>query len=412
MRKNNWLAEKIEQYFGPILVLFSLGLLCYLLASSLGAFGTISDFPEYYAPAKMCLNGQGGAAYVINLLGQEQHKIFPMMGERVVLLFVPPPGLMLAIWLGLFNPLTAEIIWKGLLVACLVGTIVIMAKMFSLKNKATCYLVTAMCLSQACYEVLRIDQLAPILLFSLTAAIYFLKKKQDIKAGLFLSLFILKPQLILVYLAYLAGMRRWRPLLTMIIVVSVLTVLAYFVIGSVGFKNYFDLLRLPTIAHFMQPELMPTLRGQLLKILPDDASVIMKLSIIVYGIVVAGAYLLGAKYRQAAHAIELGILLVMPLGLITALHCHSYDLLLLLPSLLILFNDTAIKFGPYFKLLVIAGSIVFVLPLSTMIHYDYLLRGGKCNIWFVELLILSAMIFKISMRQKPNSEVEIVTQVK
>jgi len=386
--------KKIEQMISTIIAICGIVALIFLVWSSRTSFACISDFPEYYAPARLFIEGNGAASYVFNMLGQEEHKLFPHMQARVVLLFIPPQGLALLSPIGWFSPLTAIIIWKTLLIACLVGGIVFLARTFRLGCREICYLIAALSLSQACFEVLRIDQLAPILFLALAAAIYLLSKDQDIAAGAFLSLMILKPQQILPLLAYLAGMRRWRPLLVFLGAFVFLSILAYVGIGAAGFKNYFDLMRAPESAIFMQPELNPTIRGQCLRFFPGANGAILVIAAIVYAIVIGLSYFWGRQNKNMPQGILWGILVVMPLGLLTSLHCHSYDLLLLVPTIMIIFTDAVFTFNPAFKLLLILGGIVFMLPLSVMIHHDYLLKGGQINIWFIELLILCLVIIQ------------------
>ena len=61
-----------------------------------------------------------------------------------------------------------------------------------------------------------------------------------------------------------------------------LTVISYFVFGNTGFANYIALLKLPESTLYMQPELMPTLRGQLLRLAPSLSKEILYVSIAVF----------------------------------------------------------------------------------------------------------------------------------
>lgn len=244
-----------------IIAIASICILVFLISQSAAFMGKISDLPEYYAPARMIVDGNGANGYILAKLGDEQHNLFSGMGNRVVALFVPPQGLALISPIGMLKVSLAIIVWKAFLVSCLITAISCLALTFSLDYKQTCFLIAGFCLSFPCYEALRLDQLAPILLLSFSATIYFLRKDKDIAAGIYLSLLmLLKPQQILPFLAYLVGLRRWRPLLVVIGMFIIFTVIALIEIGNSGFANYLALVRSPEIIAYMQPELNATLR--------------------------------------------------------------------------------------------------------------------------------------------------------
>jgi len=400
--------QNIKSIGATIVAIASICMLAFLISKSSDVAGKISDFPEYYAPAKMIADGNGANSYILTKLGEEQHSLFSGMGNRVVALFVPPQGLALISAIGMLNVAMAIMAWKVFLVGCLIVAIIFLISTFSLNYKQTCYLIAGLCLSYPCYEALRLGQLAPILLLSFSAAIYFLQKNKNIAAGLCLSLLIiLKPQQIFPFLAYLAGLRRWRALTVLMGMFILFTLIAFFEIGTSGFQNYFALGRSPESAAYMQPELNATLRGQLMRLMPAHSNMILDASIVIYAIVLAFSYLYGQQTRDKPDTILRGVLSIIPIGLVTSLHCHDYDLLLLVPSLIVIFTERIVPFNSLFQLLLIFAGIPFLLPLAINIHYDYLLHGGKINILFLELAILSlTIIYRVcQVSQKIDTKV-------
>ncbi len=399
-------TKKIAIFGDCVSTLFALlgvGSLVFLILLSAGAFGQISDLPEYYAPAKLVLEGHGASAFTLGGLSDAQHRLFPSMGSRIVVLFVPPLGLALLSPIAFIPATMIPYVWKVLLVLSLVASICLFRRSFELKYKQTCYLIAAISLSDACYEALRIDQLAPILLLSYAATVYCLQKKYDIPAGLWLCLIILKPQQFLPFVAYLAGTKRIRPLIVCCTAFLVLAVIAYLQIGLNGFANYTALVSSPSSIQYMQPELTPTLRGQLLRLFPAAAGTIFSITSIVYFASIVFSFCLGLRYWRHPDSVLIGVLIVMPVALVTSLHCHTYDLLLLIPSILVLFSDTLVLFGAPIKLAVMFGGITFMLPLAITIQYDYLLKGGQFNPWFFQLMIFAIYLIVLVFRNRALS---------
>jgi hypothetical protein len=305
---------------------------------------------------------------------------------------LPPPGLILFAPIALIGLPWAFYLWKIISVLCLIGSVFVLTRTFKLGYKQVCYLVAGLALSHATFEILRLDQIVSMLLLALSLVLYFLQKKQDTKAGLALILFVVKPQLILPFLVYLVGLRRWSPLAIFVGASGVLTVLSYLLVGEKGFRNYLVLLKAPESVLFMQPELMPTVRGQLLRLCPSLSQEILYISIAIFLAVIFCSWFCGADNRKNDKSILWAFLVTIPLSLITSLHCHSYDLILLVPTVIIIFTDAVLVFKERFKLLVVIGSLPFLIPLAIFIHYFYLLQHGPVNVWFIELLILELAI--------------------
>lgn len=400
--------ERVEKIVATLFAAIGVGVLLFFVFLSMNFIGKVSDLPEYYAPAKMVIAGQGAEAYTVTGIGEAQHRLFTDMNGRVVALFVPPQGLALITPIGFVPIDILHYVWKGLLLGSLIATFVLLQRTFSLGYKQTCYLVAGVTLSAACFEAMRIDQLAPVLLLSYTAAIYCLEKKKDIPAGLWLILMVLKPQQFLPFLAFLAGTKRWKTLAVCGAGFVVLTGIAFALIGQQGMQNYSALVSSPDSAQYMQPELTPTLRGQLLRIIPSASSTIFSATSAIYLLSIAIAFALGRRFANQEKNILLGVLTVMPLALVLSMHCHTYDLLLITPTILLLFSDKVIAFNSGWKLATIYAGIIFLLPVALNVHNDYLMKGGILNPYFFLLLVfgIAMIIFVLRNFKKPLTAIQ------
>jgi hypothetical protein len=95
----------------------------------------------------------------------------------------------------------------------------------------------------------------------------------------------------------------------------------------------------------------------------------------------------------------------MPLGLVTSLHCHDYDLLLLVPSAVALLKSSAARKLPaWTKLAGIAALPLFLQPVYTYIHYDGLLKGMRINPLFIVLLIFAVVMFTLTASARSIEE--------
>ncbi|HEY9784345.1 MAG TPA: glycosyltransferase family 87 protein, partial [Candidatus Obscuribacterales bacterium] len=357
-----------------------------------------SDFPEYYAPARLIVEGRGADGYVLSALGSKQHDLYPLMGERIVPLFVPPPGLILLAPLGLFPHTVAPILWRLLLLVCLIGALIVLKRDYRLNLKETSYFTAATFLSGAAFESLRIDQLAPIILLLFCLSLQYFRADRPMVAGVLLSVLVFKPQHLLPFVAALAGGRRWKTLLALAATVGALSLISLIVLGAAGIQNYLDLVKAPEVAHYMQAQLGANVRGQLLRLMPDATGLIWTISGITMLAGVILSFVMGRLMSAKEHFVEWMVLLTVPLGLLISPHCHNYDHLLLLPPILFIFKNVVRPFGEIYKTLVMLCGLIFVVPFSIFIHYFYILPGGLLNPYFFALLLFVAANI-ISSRQ-------------
>ena len=386
------------------------------LAAIFGAqesFGKLNDFPEYYGAAKMICSGQGADIYKLDALFKVEHEHFPLMEGRGVGYYIPPFATPLLAWLGTMSAQTSYIAFMSASVIALVFGVLLCAKHFKLSSAGTAWLATALCAGSPVFESMKIAQLAPFLFFSLSLFLYLCGKNRDILAGASLSLMLLKPQELMPLGVYLLFARRWKNLAGLLGIAILCGFASVLMLQLQGYFNYFDLLKdSASNTQFMQPELGATVRGQLLRLIP--ASPANMLSAVILLVTSAGIAAAALKCGRTAR-FEKGLLqLALPLGLVSALHCHDYDLLLLTPwALSILLPEqqsdstqttqsSLASQIPRYALY--AFLLVLAIPIYVPIHYNWLLRDRQALnpifLLFMTAAIASTVHF-CTPRRKP-----------
>jgi hypothetical protein len=385
---------KLKMALPVVLAIAGAGTLFWLVWSARLAFATISDLPEFYVPAKMIASGCGSSIYVIPELARFEQFYYLKAERSVVTLFMPPFGLPFILPLALVPPDVAPIVWKSFLAASLSVSVLALRAAFKLGFTATCWLCAVLCFSGAAYEALRIDQLSTVLLMSFSLAIWALKTDKPYLAGIALSGLIVKPQELLPFLIFLLGAKRYKPFVSLVIIGIVFLGLGYSFIGADGFAHYDALMR-STINDltYLVSDISCTVRGQLYRYFPDQRVLMHYLSMAVLGVALLCIFLLGRRCGRHARWLELGLVGAMPLGIVSSLYCYYYDLLLLVPSVLLLMSTFEAELPPVGILGLMTGGLAFMLPFSIFVHFDWLLKGHKSNPQFFLLLLLALSCF-------------------
>lgn len=364
-------------------------------------FAVVNDLPEYYAGASLVAAGKGEAIYQLGMLAAEEQRIFPAMGDRIVGLFIPPFAVPLLMPLLLIPPLAAPVVWTTFLVGCVAAACATLRKTFQLSRVATLWLVAVLCLSGPLYEALRIGQLAPLLLLALCAATYHLQKRNDTVAGLWLAILLLKPQELLPLALYLAAGRKWKVIIALGLSALLLCAISLIWPGIEAWKSYSVLISdVENNTRFMQPELSSTLRGQLLRFnsIPAGTTNLISLA----GLSISLLFIAGCGYKLRGDWRGL-LFIALPLGLVFALHCHDYDLLLLTPCIVSLTRYApASKIPALLQLAGILSAGLFMLPFYIPIHYQHLLKGGLINPQFIVLLVWAAALAFFTLKTLPG----------
>lgn len=373
----------------------------FLIWCASASFSKVSDLPEYYAVSKLVLSGHGVDTYSLQQQVATEQAYFPELNGRVIGFFVPPFALPWVVPVGLIPVEIVRYVWKALLVASLGLSVWMTARLFQLDKKGIFWLIAVTGFSGCVYEALRIDQLACFLLLAMMICIWALKKDRPAIAALSLAFLLLKPQEVLPFLVYLVGGKRYRVLLMFLGIAAAVALVGVLEIGGLpGLHNYQKLMsEAVENSSFLQSDLSPTLRGQLYRLLPQAKTISTIVSSGVLLMALAVILWAGRKFRLAAGWVE-GGLLMLPLGLVSALYFFDYDLVILLPTLVVLMKDQLQdNIPPLILLSIIIGGLIFMVPFSIFIHYDYLLPGGVINPYFWALLVFGIWLVYFTFKQ-------------
>lgn len=382
----------VNQVVAALFPLLAVAINAIVLGQAWQHFEASSDLPEFYCAARLVVARCGTQVYDLLALGRVENLMFPSLGGRTIGLMVPPLAIPWLVPLAFVPVYALPMLWKTMNVFALLLATAVLKKVFGLTLKDWLWLITGLGLTGPLFESLRIDQLAPLLLFAFCLTLWAIKNERPVLAALAISFFWLKPQQIFLFLVMLLACRRFSILAYWSGFSLLLALTSFILMGAKAVTNYLMIFS-PLAATFMQAELGPNFRGQLLRLFPESAHIVMMISL---GFLLAAAaiiILITRRFRYAANWLELGILVSMPLGLLSSLHCHDYDLILLTPSIIALFKYRQ-KLKRFSWLLGCCGfvGLFFFLPVYVEIHYAYLLKGAVINPCFIGLLIFAISV--------------------
>lgn len=380
----------------------AVGILLFNAYGGVVYFGQVNDFPEYWTSASLVWQAQAYKIYQLPQFFAVQHAQFPMLGCRTVALFLPPIAVPFLVPLLLIPQATAPIIWAAILFCALVGCVWLLARAYPEARARLPWLVGWLALSAPAAEAMRIGQLAPFLLLSLCGAQAILLSGRTLAAAAVLSLLFIKPQQMWPLVVFFLGARRYRLLGMLVLIGMALGCISWLMFGAEGYLQYLKLVKDPASLQLMRPEITPTIRGQLMLLLGTTSPVpnyVAEVGLVLASVLI---FLLGRRCAERVEWWELAMVGALPLGLLTSMHCHVYDLLLLCPALLIMITNSA-PFGRniVLKVLSLLAVLLWSIPVHTPIHYGYLLHGGRVNVYFLLLLVLSAVCFCAAWRSVP-----------
>lgn len=349
----------------------------------------LMDMPEFYAPGRMLLENTQSFLYDPSFLMSFEQKLFA--DYQAPILYIPPFALALLIPLGLLPAAIANYVWFVVLIVCSVGSLAILRKLIGMSERVFLWFSTLVSVSGPGYEAIKHGQLAPVLLLSLCGSLLFASRRQDLLAGLCLGFLIAKPHLLLPLVAFYIGARRFRLLLGLAGATLIITTASWLLFGSSVFNSYIHLLSLTEQNRiWMASEAGPTLHGQLLRFLPQTPIIADKISLAVMTLTLLTLFLLGDRVRRSLFWWQYAALAGVPLALVTAWHCHTYDLLLLVPSVAIfLYGAVASKLSPWRKCLWLSPLVIYMMPLYAKVHYEYVLHGAILNPLFLVSIFLA-----------------------
>ena len=104
----------------------------------------------------------------------------------------------------------------------------------------------------------------------------------------------------------------------------------------------------------------------------------------------ARVYRIGRQVKHRQDWLTIGLVVTMPIWIVTSLHCHNYDLLLLVPGLACVVGYHLYRGMPRWPNLAASIAVlVMIMPIYNKIHYDYLLKGGLINPFVIKLIVMT-----------------------
>jgi hypothetical protein len=388
-------SQRINTFVAWAIALLGTAVCAFLVSGSLKFFGTVNDLPEYYAGAQLLLQGKAAQIYQLTSFYEAEKQFFPML-TRGIGLFLPPLAVPLLIPVA-FLPLNlAPHLWTALLSIALVISVFLVARYFGLQRQALAWLIGLTMLSGPATEALRIGQIAPLLLLCLIGFIYFVRQEKSVLGGSVLALLVLKPQQMFPLMVFLLGANKKKILVPCIGIIIALTLLSLPFFGVDGYMQYIKLVSDKANLVAMQPELNPTIRGQVLRFTGYGSSLPTICGIAGLIAFTIAAFILGRKKKDEKDWLERGLVGIMPLGLLTSMHCHTYDLLLMVPSVVALAKPMY-RVKKTEAIVMALALLPFVEPFYAEIHYSYLKTGLPLNPHFIALAVFAVLSYRTAL---------------
>jgi len=398
--------KKIDFFLGLLLFI----LLPFVLSPPEKTIFQVTDLPEFFCGARLYFQGQAAQIYDPAYFFAFQKSIFPALQDRAIPLYVAPYGLP---FLAPFLIFPADLAYQGikvLMLAAFAGALYLLIGWLKLSSRTFMWLAAILPFWGPAWEAVRIEQLSPFLLLSLIGCIVLLDKKKPAAAALALAPFLLKPHLAAPLCFFLLGGRQLRFCLSFAAVAAVAATLSFLVrgCGLAAYHSYWSLLSTSmTNLQWMAPMQTPTLRGQLLRLPFLAQTTATQISSVIFALLLVAMLFAGWRLRSG-DLLRSMVLITIPLGCLLSMHCFAYDLLLLLPPLVLAGKQcldramqnysqsgwTSLKSkSTIYALIFIAIPILtFSLPFYALIHYVLTLGGSIINWHFFSLAVLTTYL--------------------
>jgi hypothetical protein len=327
-----------------LLLLAAVGVTCY---SVNWGWSAPIDFPQYYEVGRLYLSGDAASIYDPAKLSALEHQDFPKMPVRhqsfphlpadPAAFWYPPYAIPVFAWLGLMPPIVAMWVWSGLNLVALAGALSLLSMALIVPAGVVVMLWSLVAISGPYAQALILGQPTFIILFGLSLAVYAFKTdKHWLLAALGLCLMVPKPTIALPLFAYLFGAGKYKPVFTAGAFGVVLLILSFTTMPHDIYPKYLELMGYAakhTEVHALNGHL--TLNGQLTRLLVEPPAIVGKLMYGLYAIVLLAITWLGRRFRQTPRWLEIGLMGALPLGLLVSPYCHPYDILTIIPGVLV-----------------------------------------------------------------------------
>lgn len=214
------------------------------LLYSKGLFGHIGmDYFTTYTAAEMIRDGAAADVYDTRAQWEYQRPIIEEYqidwGDRVMHPYIAPPVLgVLSIPLLVLGPTLAYAVWLLLNIAAVAVGIWLLSKRLAGGLQAPLVVLVG---SLPLFMILMLGQVEGLLFLAFVIFALELREGRDIRAGLALAAFAIKPPLLLAPLLYLAITGRRRATWTAILAVASQAVLSMALVGTKGIRDFIEL---------------------------------------------------------------------------------------------------------------------------------------------------------------------------
>jgi hypothetical protein len=212
---------------------FLIGLI-WVIADARG-FAPIADFKCFYAAGRIVAEGRGPELYVPSVQEQMLQRVIP---GHTKYFFNPPAFVLPFVPLSQLPLMTAYWLWTALSLVALFSGLRILLRLSGLPPPQQLLLAAAALAFEPTYQNLRWGNVSAFVL--LLVALFFcdLLVGKERRAGVWLALLMVKPELFLIPAIVLAAKRKWRCIESYLASGVVLLIVSWGVVGGQGFVRY------------------------------------------------------------------------------------------------------------------------------------------------------------------------------
>ena len=389
-------------------VLLALGATVFILVAILlycAVFGDPQnfDFAGCYAPG--LISRHDGAAKIYDLQKQIQVQQNTLGRTEFLLYAYPPFHVMLFEPLARLSYAQAYVIWGFVNVALWMFFAYLMRPHASIPRDPLQYFMLCFLFMPA-WANLVLGQNSLILLVLYTLTFICLKRRQDYLAGIFLGLGLLKYHLVLPFALICLLRGKWRMMAGFVLTGSVLAALSFATVGSAGVLSYVHLLvdiaknpASPVYESFSARHIMPTVRGLVAALLGPGVSsgwINALAALVSIGLVLFTAWRWRREERRVdSDSMGLMFAAALTVSLLVTPHLYTYDLVLMLPVMLLMFNSPRWRNDAAWRRVLTVAAVILYAPL-----YPLLFLHGASYL-LVPVLLVFALSGPGPAAQKP-----------
>lgn len=385
------MSEKVRLVIAIMAAIVSTALTAGLFLAAYKYFDSISDLPEYVVAGHLIAEGRGVKIYDGPTVIAERKKLYPTLRDRPgASVLCPPPAFPLFLPFAVAPPEVMKVIWTPILALAAVASVLLLRNAYALSARATAWLWAVLFCLGPLFEAFKLNQISTVLLLALCSAIWLFKRDREFAAGAVLALFLFKPQELLTFMLFLIGAGRWRAVKGFATAVIASTLVSVVIVGLDAYPGFFELTRhLKELNPIMQPEITATVRGQLMR-LHIQYDLVQAISMAVLVAASAFSFWFGRRQRGQAGWLDAGMAVTLPIGLTTAMLCHFYDLILLVPAGLALIYSPLTQVIPkYFSAFGMLIIMALAMPIALIVHYQWVLKSMPINPYALMMMAIS-----------------------